>query len=110
MALPDIESEPKLVTAAELREGWRKYIWLFGEPPHGTQRQLAAMLVMSPAHEPEPTDESELAKAQAKVKTLREALAGVPCSCGRRHGDPEFEEPCARCSALDATKEVHDAR
>jgi hypothetical protein len=34
--------------AEHLAEAWTKYTWLFGVPPHGTKKQLAAMLELCP--------------------------------------------------------------
>ena len=33
--------------AAFLSDGWRRYTELYGEPPHGTIRQILAMLELS---------------------------------------------------------------
>ena len=42
---------PRLETVAEiLAEAWREYVGLFGEPPHGTVRQLEAMLELRSAY------------------------------------------------------------
>ena len=34
--------------AKRLAIAWRKYVALFGEPPHGTERQLSALLCLLP--------------------------------------------------------------
>lgn len=33
--------------AAHLSDGWRRYVELFGEPPHGTIKQFLALLELS---------------------------------------------------------------
>lgn len=37
-------SELKVVTAESLSRAWSKYTSLLGEEPHGTEKQMAAML------------------------------------------------------------------
>lgn len=37
----------KETLAKKLNNGWRRYVELFGEPPHGTEKQLAALLELS---------------------------------------------------------------
>lgn len=41
-------NEGILRLAESLNSAWRKYSELFGEPPHGTIKQLTAMLTLSP--------------------------------------------------------------
>ncbi len=43
---PTLDKRPDFVLrlAAALSKAWSRYNWLFGEPPHGTEKQLAAML------------------------------------------------------------------
>lgn len=38
----------KLDLAKALQIGWRKYTDLLGEPPHGTEKQLAALIELVP--------------------------------------------------------------
>ena len=33
--------------ATELAAAWKKYVELFGEPPHGTERQMGALIVLT---------------------------------------------------------------
>lgn len=41
--------DPLVDAAKELNAGWRQYVWLFGgEPPHGTEKQLVALLELCP--------------------------------------------------------------
>jgi hypothetical protein len=37
----------KQSVAAYLSDGWRRYVDLFGEPPHGTIRQFLGLLELS---------------------------------------------------------------
>jgi hypothetical protein len=39
------------MTAEQLCEAWEKYVRWFGEPPHGTLRQMAALLAFVPVEE-----------------------------------------------------------
>jgi hypothetical protein len=41
----------KVVTAKSLKAAWDKYVGLFGVVPHGTEKQLAAMLELVPEDE-----------------------------------------------------------
>jgi hypothetical protein len=34
--------------AEKLHAAWQKYLWLFGEPPHGTLKQLKAVVALIP--------------------------------------------------------------
>jgi hypothetical protein len=38
------------ITAKALSNGWKRYTELFGDSPHGTVKQMAAMLEMSKEH------------------------------------------------------------
>ena len=42
------EDALKALQAERLAEAWRKYLKLFGEPPHGTVKQMGAMLELMP--------------------------------------------------------------
>lgn len=42
------EPKPTLVTAAQLSAAWVQYLWLFNEVPHGTEKQMAALLELIP--------------------------------------------------------------
>jgi len=44
-------AEPSGVSAAGLAEAWRRYTDAFGEPPHGTVAQMAALLELVPRRE-----------------------------------------------------------
>lgn len=41
--MPKVALEKIVVTAPILARAWSKYTAVFGEPPHGTEKQLAAL-------------------------------------------------------------------
>ena len=43
--------------ARKLQAGWRKYVEIFGEVPHGTENQLAALLTFAKLDDYKPTTE-----------------------------------------------------
>ena len=36
--------------ARDLTQAWQRYVELFGEPPHGTAKQMAALVELLPKH------------------------------------------------------------
>ena len=43
----------KTVTVETLAEAWKRYVNLFGHPPHGTKKQLGALLELVKEPKPE---------------------------------------------------------
>jgi len=43
-----VSDDALLQIAESLSQAWAKYKWLYGVPPHGTKKQLAAMLELCP--------------------------------------------------------------
>lgn len=42
------EDSERLINAGTLAVAWKRYTDLFGEPPHGTEKQMGALLALIP--------------------------------------------------------------
>lgn len=61
--------------AKSLASAWLRYVELFGEPPHGTEQQLAALIELIPRDDGE--DDGETVRTAAHVALHRKASRRV---------------------------------
>ena len=83
--MSEVEKAAKL-----LADGWKKYVALFGEPPHGTEKQMAVLLEFCPA----------IVRAESVGHVAQ-------CKCCKKLGPIRYFEGLSYCALCDMLAETH---
>lgn len=76
------------MTGSRLSDAWRKYVETFGEPPHGTEKQMNALLALAGYPVPSILVRGDAKRPGGKVLHVAESTAGHADSTPTRANRP----------------------